>query len=358
MRIGTWMSRAVLVTVILFISPLVLGAQQKGPPPLPPAKVAVAEVTSGMAAPHSTFVGTVYYQEVSEVASEVNGLVEKVSFEEGKRIKRGEDLVKLNSDLLQKTIKATRASYQQAKNDLEKAKVDFNRIERLYREGLASEQEHDDLRFKARGEEMKADSLKAEVERLEAELQRKVIKAPFDGVVLEKQVNTGEWLSPGSPVATIARSDVVDIVVNVPEEALHFIKPGQAALAESGGKKIEGKVFTVVPKGDIATRTFPVKIRVQNNPFLFEGMEAKVNLPIGKNRKSLFVHRDAVITMAGNTIVFAVIDSKATLMPVKVSGYDGTMAWVDSNGLHEGMKVVIKGNERLRDGQPVDILTQ
>src|SRR3989304_2798040 len=195
----------VLATLILFLSPAFSDAQEKGPPGIPPAKVVVAAVSSGMVVTQSGFVGTVYYQEVSDVASEVDGLVETVNFEEGRKIEKGEPLVKLNADLLQKTIQAARASYEKVIVDLEKAKIDLQRIERLYREGLAAEQEYDEHRFKVRGSEKMAESLKAEMERLEAGLVRKVIKAPFSGIVLQKKADTGEWLSPGSPVATIAR---------------------------------------------------------------------------------------------------------------------------------------------------------
>ena len=349
---------ALWVTVILSLSSWVSEAQEKDVPAIPPAKVVVAGVTSDMVAPQSSFVGTVYYQEVSNVASEVNGLVEEVSFEEGQRIEQGKILVKLNADLHQKTIQATRASYEKVITDLEKAKSDFKRVERLYKEELASEQEYDEHRFRIRGNEKMAESLKADLERLEAELSRKSIRAPFAGVVLERQANIGEWLSAGSSVATIAKNDVVDIIANIPEEVLRFISLKQKVRIESGGKEIRGEVFIVMPKGDIATRTFPVKIRVQNSGFLLEGMEARVTLPTGKKRKSLIVSRDAVINVPGNTVVFAVTDSKAAMIPVKVTGYDGMMAWVDSDVLHEGMKVVIKGNERLRDGQPVDIVTK
>ncbi len=358
MQIFKYISRAVFITFILFLSQAILDAQEKDTTGMPPAKVVIAGVTSGMVAPQSSFIGTVYYQEVSDVASEVNGLVEEVGFEEGQRVERGQVLVKLNADLLKKTIQATRASYGQAISNLEKAKIDFTRVESLYKEKLASEKEYDEHRFRVKGQEMMVESLKAEVERLEAELLRKVIKAPFDGAVLEKRVNVGGWLSPGSPVATVARTDVVDIVVNVPEEVLKFIRPEQLVRIESGGNEIKGRVFTVIPKGDVATRTFPVKIRVQNNRFLIEGMEAKVTLPIGKKKKSLLVPRDAVIATSGNTVVFVIIDSKAMMIPVKVTGYDEMMAWVDSDKLQKGMKVVIKGNERLRDGQPVDILVK
>jgi RND family efflux transporter MFP subunit len=282
--------------------------------------------------------------------------VETVTFEEGKGVKKGEPLVRLNADLLQKTIQATRASYEKVIVDLEKARIDLQRSERLYKDGLAPEQEYDEQRFRVRGQEKMAESLRAEMERLEAVLVRKVIKAPFSGVVLQKRADIGEWLSPGSPVATIARSGVVDIIVNVPEEVLRFVVPGQPVQIESGGQEITGELFTVIPKGDIATRTFPIKIRVQNNRSLLEGMDARVTLPIGKKRKSLIVPRDAVITIPGSTVVFAVTDSKVMMIPVQVTGYDGMMAWVDSDTLRDGMEVVIKGNERLRDGQPVEIL--
>ncbi len=117
-----------------------------------------------------------------------------------------------------------------------------------------------------------------------------------------------------------------------------------------------GKVFAVIPRGDIATRTFPVKIRITNSMLLIEGMEARVALPEAKKRKTLIVPRDAVVTMYGNTVVFAVKDSTASLIQVNVIGYKGKTAGINGQGLTEGMKVVIKGNERLRNGQKVNIL--
>lgn len=104
---------------------------------------------------------------------------------------------------------------------------------------------------------------------------------------------------------------MVDIIVNVPGEVLKFIRPDQAARVESGGQEIQGKVFAVIPKGNIATRTFPLKIRVQNNRLLLEGMEAVVTLSTGRNRKSLAVPRDALLTVSGRPVVFVVRDSKA-----------------------------------------------
>jgi len=67
------------------------------------------------------------------------------------------------------------------------------------------------------------------------------------------------------------------------------------------------------------------------------------------------VPRDAIINMLGNNVIFAVSESKAKMIPVRIIGYEGVLAGIQAEGLTEGMKVIIKGNERLRDGQPVEI---
>jgi multidrug efflux pump subunit AcrA (membrane-fusion protein) len=106
----------------------------------------------------------------------------------------------------------------------------------------------------------------------------------------------------------------------------------------------------------VPTRTFPVKVRVRNDISLKEGMEARVRLPIGERKKALLIHRDALITKFGRTAVYAVIDSKAMMIPVKVVGYDGARAGILAERLKEGMRLVVKGNERIKDGQPVQVV--
>jgi RND family efflux transporter MFP subunit len=290
------------------------------------------------------------------VAAEVNGRIETVNFEEGHRLKGGSLLVRLNADLLIKTLQGMKASYEQALSDLEKARSDLQRIESLYRKQVVPEQVYDEHRFRVQGLEKKAASLKAEVERLEIELEKKMIKAPFSGVVIKKFVDRGEWLSPGSVVATMARDEIVDIVVEVPEEITRFIRSGVEVRVKAGGKETRGKIFALVPRGDIATRTFPVKVRMNNSLSLVEGMEARVVLPANDRRRCLIVPRDAVLNLFGQNVVFAIVDSKANLIAVRVIGYQGNSVGVEAERLMEKMKVAIKGNERLRDGQAVTIM--
>jgi len=327
-------------------------AKEKG---MPPAQVLVSEMISGVIAPEVEFIGTIFYQEVSDVAAEVKGRVEEVLFEEGERIKKGKPLVRLDSELLKKTIESTRGTYEQVLADLESTGIDLIRVEGLYKEGLVAEQSFDEIRFRVKGLEKKAESLKTQIEGLEVELRKKIISAPFGGVVIKKQTDRGEWLEPGGKVATIARDDVVDVIVNVSEEVMRFVKPGIDAKVTVAGKELTGKVSAIIPRGDIQTRTFPVKVRVKNGISLIEGMEARVNLPAGERKKGLIVPRDAVINRSGSNMVFTVSDLKAKMIKVKVISYMGLSAGVESDELKEGMKVVTKGNERLMDGQNVQI---
>jgi len=320
---------------------------------MPPATVVVSDLRVGVIAPEVEYVGTVYYPEVSDVAAESSGRIEGVHFEEGQRIKKRDLLVKINAELLEKTLQGAIASHEEVLTNLEKARADLSRIESLYQKRVVPEQLYDENKFKVQSLEKKASSLLADVERLKIELQRKSIQAPFDGIVIKKWVDRGEWLQPGSAVATLARDDVVDVVVEIPEGTMKLIRLGMDVNVKVLGEETTGKISAIVPRADIATRTLPIKIKIANTSSLVEGMEARVSLPSMDPRKGLVASRDAVINVFGTPVVFAVIDSKAKMIPVKVIGYQGSIVGIEGEGLSGGIKVVVKGNERLRDGQVV-----
>lgn len=340
---------------LLFFSSMSF-AQKGGKGGMPPAKVVAAKIEADIIIPSVEYVGTVFYPEVSDVASEASGRVDAVSFEEGRKIKKGDLLAELNTDLLEKAIQAKTALYSQVQFDLEKGKKDLQRMENLYKEESVAEQIYDEHRFRVQGLKMKTASIKADVERLEVEYKKMAVNAPFTGIVIKRTVDRGEWLSPGSIVATIARNDRVDIIVDVPEKVIRFVSPGTQVKLIAAGMETEGKIFVIIPRGEISTRTFPVKIRIKNRFSLKEGMEAKVSIPSGEKKDALIVPRDAVITMNGKAILFVVEKSKAKMIPVKILGYKGMMVGVYAEGLKEGMKAVIKGNERLRDGDAVEVM--
>ena len=307
-----------------------LWGQQEAKEP-PPASVSVAKVKAGKIAPQSEFIATIFYQEISETASETSGLALDVRFEEGQRVKKGQVLVELGSEILRKRLQAARSDYEQALSELEIARIDLQRREKLFAKKSISEQTYDENRYRVIGTEKRVASLNAQVEQLAIELEKKIIRSPFDGVVIKRSVDRGEWIAEGETVAVI----------------------GMQVSASANGHKLSGKVIAIVPKGDVSTRTFPVKIRTPNQFSLIEGMSARVTLPRGEVKKTLIVPRDALITKFGQTVVFTAENSKATMLPVEIIGFEGRDAGVASPGLKEGMFVVVEGNERLNQGQAI-----
>ena len=352
-----------LVCVVLLFTKIGFGADEeksKGdaeakPQGPPPALVEVAQITQGDAEPMVEFVGTVYYARKSDVAAEVEGIVEQVFFEEGYHVIRGDSLAILSSDILDTAIKATRADYELVLVELEQAQKELQRREPLYKEGSVSESAYDEYFFKSKMLENRSLSLKASLERLLLEKKKKNIQAPFDGIVVRKNVEKGEWVDDGGTVAVIADDSMVDIVVNVPAGILKYLEPGKKITVKNDSATFTGDFLSFVPKGDIATRTFDVKIRMQNSAGLIEGMEARAMVPAAEKMTGLKVPRDALIDRFGQNVIWLAKDSTAKMVPVQVIGYDSMQVGVVGQGLEAGDMVVVKGNERLREGQPVRI---
>lgn len=327
----------------------------KGPPPKP---VVTGEVGSQKVTMQNAFIGSIFFEDISNVATEVSGIVQAVKFREGERVKKGQPLVQLNTDLLIKQIESTDASYKRALADLENARKELTRIENLYKEGSVAERLYDENRFNVLGLENAALSLRAELDRLNLEKRKKIIKAPFDGIVLNKMVYIGDWMDTGASVAEIARDDVVEAEASIPEEFLKFIKPGTSIPVTTGGHEMQGTVRAIIAKGDMTTRTFPVKITLKNTKGLKEGMEAKIFLPAAQPREGLVVPRDAIISLMGQNMIFTIVDGKATPMPVQVLEYKGSLVGVEAENLQPGMPVITKGHERLAPMQAVVVINK
>lgn len=324
--------------------------KQQGPPPM---LVEVALVEKGTAEPQVVLVGTVYYTRVSRVASEISGIVEKIHFTEGARVKAGEPLLTLRSDLLKTRLAGTRASYEQAQVELQRARKNLHRIKALYQEKSVSESLYDDNHYTVLGLEKQTLALKAVLDHQQLELEKTTIPAPFSGLVQAKLTEQGEWVSIGGQVALIADDRSLEVHVEVPQKMLSYLYPGQELSVKSGGKSYQARFIHFIPQGDLATRTFTVKLKLKNAKGLIQGMEARALLPSGPKLDSLLVPRDAVLKQAGQDILFLAVGGKAKVIPVEIRGYQGMLIAVKGDGLASGQQVVIKGNERIRDDQAI-----
>lgn len=330
-------------------------AASMGQPGAPPALVEVATVTKAMLAPTTDLKGSVYFKEVSSVATEVSGKVTEVLFEEGDRVRAGTPLVRLDYTLLTASLTEAEALYRQGVAQLELERVRLERAETLLRDEVTTPQEFDNIKFTVEALTHRVAANKAQVERLRLEISKKTTAAPYDGVVLERKTELGEWKGSGESLVVLAREGVYDVVANVPERQLPWVTDGAQLDIVINERHFRGAVAAVIPRGDVATRTFPVKLRIETDEGLLEGMSALVSVPSGERVECLQIPRDAVILEGGATFVVVVRDGKAARAPVRVIGYLGTLAGIEANGLAEGAEVATKGHERLREGQPVEV---
>lgn len=323
-----------------------------------PARVVVEAVHEGLLTPRQKFGGTVFFKEVSDVATEISGKVIEVRFEEGDRVEKGQLLVRMDSALLADQLRASKANVKRYQTALRESQVRYDRVKALLEGGVAAQDQFDIARFAVESNAHQIESTQADVDRIETIIGKYSLYAPFDGVVIERDTELGEWKSDGDTVAVIARENEFDIMANVGEEYLPWLRAGDKVPIElvAGNRRIEGTIVTVIPKGDIVSRTFPVKIRVTGQGLLFEGMSAIAVMPTGEEIRCVLVPRDAVLNQAGRNFLFTVEDGTAVEHPVTVLGYDGLLVGVPLEQLGLEHPVITKGHERLRGGAKVEII--
>jgi len=325
-------------------------AKQKTKPTL---LVTTALVTEGTILPTTEFIGTTYFARVSQMATDGEGLVQKVNFEVGDRVKKGDPLALLDSELLDTSIIGTRAAFEQNLVKLEKAERDCKRRELLLKDQVLPEAEYDTTLSEKNSLAKHSIVMESKLNTLLIEKRKKNILAPFDGLVIKKSIEIGEWLSKGGLLAVIADNTRIDILVDVPSTLFDSLKKGKTAAVTIGNRKLTATFLTFIPRGDIATRTFTAKFRLNTADRILEGMEARITLPRGSETHGLLVPRDAVVNKNGRYSIFIVDDGNAKKIPVKVIDYMDLMAGISGPGLETGQRVIVKGSKRVRNGQPV-----
>jgi RND family efflux transporter MFP subunit len=304
--------------------------------------------------PLDEFIGTLKFSKSAKVASSTSGVVLKVNFEAGDIVKRGDILVEVESDILDSKIESAAFSVELAKIELDNSSKDLDRYKELINKNSISQKLYDDTLFRFNLARENLNLAKAKLNELKIEKEKKSIKSAFDGVVVSKDIEISEWATQGRVVATIVDRAEVDIIFNLPTSYSYKLSKDEKYSIYIKDRKIESKLYANIVKGDIKSRTFPVKFKARvDDEFIYDGMEAKIELPRDKKRSALVVPRDAVIKRFGQNVIFLDSDGIATMIPVQIIGYTKDSIAVSGNGIEEGQKVVVKGNERIFPKQPI-----
>lgn len=340
-----------VVVVLTFVAAGIVSAQAP-----PPAPVRFTPAVAHSFEAEVRLSGTVQSSLESTVAGQVEGLVEEFTVREGEAVKKGQLLVRLRATQLEIEKRSIEAELEETLARESLAKRELDRAQELFDAELIARDQLDAKLYDHTAWKGRDDRLRANIERIQDEIDRTVVYAPFDGVVLEERTQLGEWLGKGDPVVVLMSTGGLEVRVDVPERYIRRFRKGSRvgiAFASLGGRRVLGTVRAVIPQADVTSRTFPVLVTFANTGGVSPGMMAEAVFSGGSQSGQTIVPKDAIVIQGGSQSVF-VITSEGTVRPAPVKSGVGVGEWVVVEGpVAPGDRVVTRGNERLRPGQPV-----
>ena len=330
-------------------------AHAEGPPP---AKVVLGEVVKKEVSTTQAVTGVLYYERVSEISTEVAGLVEEIKVNQGDQVQEGDLLVHLNTEILEKEIALSKTRIAQSDLRINNQQKNYKRLETLFNSAGVSEKDYDDAFFAYQDAQMEKQAVKDNLAKLLLQQKRSKISAPFSGVVLDKGVDKGAWVQQGKVLVTLGSSSDLYVRAPIAENMLRFVQMGEKipVILNASNTEIEGTVVGIDPVADLKTKNIFLKIKIPPMDLVAQNMSAGVLVPSSAKTELSVISRAAVIKFQGKDFVYSVKDDKAAIMPVNIVSYMGKMVATDTPYIAPGFPLVVEGNERLRPDQPVTVV--
>jgi RND family efflux transporter MFP subunit len=377
-RARRWLKIALIIVVLAVIAAVVM-AKVGG-------KASVETVTVAQTYPSQNYTllnatGYVVAQRKAALSSKATGRLEWLGVLEGSKVRKDEVIARLeNRDVAatlgqaQANVKVAQANLEQGQAELADAQANFKRSADLLNQKFIAAATYDTAQ--ARLNKAKANisgyqaaiaAARANAQAAQVAMDQTVIRAPFDGVILTKNANVGDNITPFSSAAdskgavvTIADMDTLEVEADVSEASLSKItvdQPTEIQLDAFPNLRLAGSVSRMVPTVDRSKATLLVKVRfVDRDPRILPDMSAKVAflskaVPPEDRQPVTAVQPAAIVTRDGKQVVFVLDADKVTQVAVTQGRKIGEL--VEVRGVKPGQKVVMAPDAKLQDGQAV-----
>jgi RND family efflux transporter MFP subunit len=284
------------------------------------------------------YTATVEPEAKNNIAPSTPVRIDRLFVEVGDRVTRGQKLVQMDA-----------ANLQQAKLQLDNHRIEFDRIDNLYKVGGVSKSEWDASKMQLDIQQTMYNNL----------LENTFLVSPIDGVVTARHYDNGDMYSGGDPVVVVEQITPVKLLINVSESYFTQVKKGEPVAVKLdvyGDETFKGFVHLVYPTIDATTRTFPVEIRLDNRDSRVRpGMFARVTLNFG-TANNVVVPDLAIVKQSGSgdRYVFVYADGKVSYNKVELGRRMGTEYELRS-GVPDQAQVVIAGQSKLLNGMEVKV---
>lgn len=273
------------------------------------------------------------------------GKVIKIHVDKGDRVKQ--DMVLLETDDV-----LLNALCDMAKSNLEFQEKDFARNEKLFREGSISETVYD-------GSKLALSQAQSNYEQGKKMLEDAVLKAPFAGIVISKNVEVGDILSPGLPAFRIIDMNTVKVQAGIPEKYIVDFKVGntvEITFDAIPGKTFGGKIHYIAPEANSTVRTFLAEIIVGNqNGLIRAGIMGDAHILRKEYVDALMVPMDALIDTQNGRILFVARENNTAEERPVIIGVSNEDVIMITSGLAAGEKVIVKGQHDLVNGESINV---
>ena len=309
--------------------------------------VEAAVIASGFLADVLEIAGRLEPRAEVMVSSELGGTVEEVRFDKGDRVERGALLARVGSDLL-------RAALAEAEAELEGARLDYVQAKQLVEREASPRQDF-------LGAEVNVKRFEARVEAARLRLTRSEITAPVSGVIVQRDIEPGEVLGPGSPVAVLHDTAVLRATIGIPETDISFFavgSPAAVSLDAYPDRSFDGRITYIAPTATRPRRSFEAEVEVENaDGTLRSGLIVRTGLQRRVFEDAVVVARDALVERDGILHAFVLEDGTAGLRSITL-GPDEDDRVVITAGLEVGETLITNGHRNLIDGQPVRVASR
>ena len=297
------------------------------------------------------------------------GKVEKINVSVGDRVQKDQILFVMDKQDINKQVNQAYTAYEAASAGfdvsaakIQAAKDSFEKIKKLYEEGVVPETQYEQAKLAASDESLEAAKMGVEQARVAynnvaSMLENAEVKAPISGVVSKINIVEGEFASQANPPITIVDSDSVTIEFGVPASMVNKIQKGHTVMVEisAANYKVEAVINSISTSADLMTNLYNVDIVLNNDGTIKPGMFAKVHLNTDKVENAIAVKAEAVKDRGDKKYLFVANDEIAVEKEVTTGLDTGTYIEILS-GLTEGDKVIVKGQDYVNDGSKIKVV--
>jgi len=306
-----------------------------------------------------TAVGEIVATHHAVLAAEVDGRVTELVVEEGAAVEVDQPILLLDPARRQLELDHAEAQVVEAQAQVENDRRRVARQRELFGQKIASRSTLDETETALRLSEAKLTAARADLGVERRALREATVRAPFDGLVVERKVSLGEYVQVGEPLVEIVSLDPIEVEFRVAEVDSSFVRSGQGVnvtVAPYPDRVFRAKVTVISPTIDRQTRTLRVKAALDNPEGLLRpGLFARADLGLDMREGVAVIPSEAVLQRVDGSVVFVLEDGqRVRRRVVEIASFQEDHVVVEE-GLETGEEIVVRGHSDLLDGQAVRV---